>query len=211
MNSIGGLGLITRTFRKAAVIAAVAMHVFILASIGPLTHNWDSVIWPWNAAIAWMSVLLFWREKGAAFPGGLWRGRPIFQKLVLLLFGVAPLFSFLNLWDGYPSFALYSGNNNSATIYMEDSVAGKLPDEIQEVIAVNDSKVDELDILDWSFSELGVPPYAEVRVLRQIGKQVCAATGNPREMALVVRTKATWVRRRRQFVYDCKSVSKTSR
>ena len=27
-----------------------------------------------------------------------------------------PAFSFLNLWDGYPSFALYSGNNNAATI-----------------------------------------------------------------------------------------------
>ncbi len=203
-----GIGLITRTFRRSAVVAAVAMHAFILASIGPLAHNWDRVIWPWNIAMAWSVVLLFREERESALASGLWRGKPVFQKLVVVLFGIAPVLSFLNLWDAYPSFSLYSGNNNSATIYMADAVADKLPEKIQEQITVNDSKVDELDIFEWSFAELQVPPYAEIRVFRNIAKQVCAAAGNPREMALVERTKATWFRRRRLLVNDCESLSR---
>jgi hypothetical protein len=203
-----GIGLITRRFRAPAVVAAVAMHAFIMASIGPLGHNWDSVVWPWNIAQAWLVVLLFGQKEAEPAGSGLWRGRPVFLKVVLLLFGFAPVLSFVNLMDGYPSFALYSDNNNSATIYMADAVAGRLPEEIQESIDVNDSKVDELDILEWSFAQLNVPPYAEFRVYKSIGKQVCAAAGNPRELALVVRAKATWLRRRRQFIYDCESLSK---
>ncbi|HEV3331952.1 MAG TPA: MauE/DoxX family redox-associated membrane protein [Bryobacteraceae bacterium] len=203
-----GIGLITTRFRNGAVIAAVAMHAFILASIGPLTHNWDNVIWPWNVAMAGLVVLLFWQQAGDLAGRGFWRGKPVFQKLVVLLFGVAPVFSFLNLWDGYPSFELYSGNNNAATIYMADSVADRLPDEIQEWITVNDSDVDELNLFEWSFSELNVPPYGEIRVFQNIGKQVCAAAGNPREMALVVQAKSTWLRRRRLIGFDCKSLSR---
>jgi hypothetical protein len=73
---------------------------------------------------------------------------------------------------------------------------------------VNDSKVDELSLFEWSFAELHVPPYAEPRVFKHIGKQVCAAAGQPREMALVVQAKSTWVERKRLFVYDCESLSK---
>ncbi len=196
-----GIGLLTRRFRKAAVIAAVGMHLFILASIGPQAHNWDSVVWPWNLAMAWSVVLLFWREEG-----GVRKPKSVYQTVVLILFGIAPALSFVNLLDGYPSFSLYSGNNNSATIYMSDTVAGRLPDGIQEQIDVNDSEVDELDLFEWSFAELKVPPYAEPRVFRQIGKQLCAQAGQPREMALVIQTKSTWIRRKRQFVYDCESL-----
>jgi hypothetical protein len=196
-----GIGLLTRRFRRAAVLGAVGMHGFILASIGPQAHHWDTVIWPWNIAMAACVVLLFWQERVRM---GI--GQSVFQRLVLILFGIAPVLSFVNLLDGYPSFALYSGNNNSATIYMSDAVAGRLPEGIQEQIDVNDSEVDELDLFDWSFAELKVPPYAEPRVFKSIGRQICAAAGQPREMALVVQTKATWIRRKRQFVYDCTSL-----
>ena len=40
------IGLLTRTFRNAAVIAALTMHALILVSIGPLGHNHNRVVWP---------------------------------------------------------------------------------------------------------------------------------------------------------------------
>lgn len=201
-----GAGLIGARFRKPAVIAALAMHAFILASVGPLGHNYDTVVWPWNLAMGGFVVLLFW--PGEDLPGHAPLGSLVFRGLLVALFGIAPLLSFFNLWDGYLSFALYSGNNNSASIYMADSVAGGLPEEIQEFIVENESKVDELDILDWSFGELNVPPYAEIRVFKNIGKRICAESGNPRPMVLVIQGKATWRRRRRQSVYDCAALSK---
>jgi hypothetical protein len=199
-------GLVIAEFRRPAVISALAMHTFILACVGPLGHNYDSVVWPWNLAMGAMAILLFWpgeKVRLSAEPRDL-----VFRGLLLALFGIAPFLSFLNLWDGYLSFALYSGNNNSATIYMDDAVAGRLPDEIQEFVVENESKVDELEIFDWSFGELNVPPYAELRVFRNIGKRVCADAGNPSQMVLVVQEKSRWLQRRRQWVYDCAALSK---
>ncbi|HLK62506.1 MAG TPA: MauE/DoxX family redox-associated membrane protein [Bryobacteraceae bacterium] len=198
-----GMGLLTRRFRTASIIGALGMHAFILASVGPLGHDWDRVIWPWNLAMAAIVVLLFWRN-GDATSGG----SRAFQGLVLVLFGIAPVLSFVNLMDGYPAFSLYSGNPNDGTIYMADSVADRLPEEIQEQIDVNDSGVDELSILGWSYEELGVPPYGELRVLRSIGRQVCEEAGNPREMVLIVQTKSTWIRTPRSIAYGCESLRK---
>jgi hypothetical protein len=202
-----GICLIPGVLRRGAVVAAVGMHAFILASIGPLGHNWDNVIWPWNIAMAWLVVLLFW-PKESVTGRGLRVAKPAYLAAVVLLFGFAPALGLVGLLDGYLSFALYTGNRNDATIYMADAVADRLPEEVQEHIKVNDSKVDELDVFEWSFRELNVPPYGELRIYKKIGRQVCRAAGNPREMALIVQTKATWLRRKRQLAYDCESLSR---
>jgi hypothetical protein len=62
--------------------------------------------------------------------------------------------------------------------------------------------VDELDLFEWSFGELNVPPYAEVRVFKKVGRRVCAPAGNPKEMVLVV------LAHRRQKAYDCAALSR---
>jgi hypothetical protein len=192
------VGLLTIRFRRAAVIGALAMHAFILICIGVVHRFYDVVIWPWNVAMCLFVVMLFWNQGKRIVTGRTW-----FTGLVLLLFGIAPVLSFANLWDGYLSFALYSGNNNSATIYMADAVADRLSPALQSFISENDSKVDELDVFDWSFAELNVPPYAEPRVFKSIGRHVCAAAGNPKEMVLVVNQRGAWFGQRRQRAYDC--------
>jgi hypothetical protein len=40
------LGLLTQRLRNAVVFVAVAMHLFILASVGPLGLDYNNVIWP---------------------------------------------------------------------------------------------------------------------------------------------------------------------
>jgi hypothetical protein len=179
------VGLLTAGFRRAAVIGALAMHAFILICIGVVHPFYDVIVWPWNVAMCVFVVLLLWNYGKRIVVGRTW-----FPRLVLLLFGIAPVLSVGNLWDGYLSFALYSGNNNSATIYMADAMADRLPPAMQDFITENDSKVDELD---WSFGELNVPPYAEPRVLKSIGRHICAAAGNPKEMVLVINEKGRLV------------------
>jgi uncharacterized membrane protein YphA (DoxX/SURF4 family) len=190
-----GAGLLIPKFRRTAVIGALAMHAFILASIGPLGRNFDQVVWPWNIAMACLVVLLFWRP--------VWEPKAAAPKLAVVLCAIMPALSFLGVWDNYLSFAMYSGNSNQAWIYMPASVADRLPDELQEHTAENPSKVDTIDITQWSYAELNVPPYAELRIYRNIGRKVCSAAGNPREMVMVVHTKSDLLHRRRQLVYTC--------
>ncbi len=197
------IGLLTRRFRNAAVFAAVAMHAFILACIGPLGHKSNSVVWPWNLAMGTLVVLLFRRTPDIGVRD-LLRGKA-FQRIVLLLFAILPALSFVDLWDSYLSFALYSGNQRKATIYMADSVAGKLPEAVQEVVGIYESEfeVDTLDIEDWSYAELNVPPYAEMRVLKSIGRSVCNEVGNAPQMVLMIEGRQQWWRRRKLQTYTC--------
>jgi hypothetical protein len=198
-----GIGLLTRRFRNTAVGLAVAMHIFILLSIGPWGHNLNRVVWPWNLAMCSLVILLFWRTPDVRIQDVFWGRRLVFQKVVLLLFGILPALSLVGLWDSYLSFALYSGNQRQATIYMADSVAGEMPDELQEVIDENASKVDTLDVADWSYSALNVPPYAEMRIYRNVGKRVCSLAGNSPQMVMVVMGKRSWFQRRQMTVYTC--------
>ena len=47
-----GLALLTRRFRNAAVIAAVAMHLLSWSPSSPWGQNYNHVVWPWNIAMA---------------------------------------------------------------------------------------------------------------------------------------------------------------
>jgi hypothetical protein len=46
-----GIALLNKGFRKLGVIMAVSMSLFLLTVLGPLGHNWNSVVWPWDIAM----------------------------------------------------------------------------------------------------------------------------------------------------------------
>jgi hypothetical protein len=75
-----------------------------------------------------------------------------------------PALSFLNLWDHYLSSALYSGNRNSGVVYVSDDVFDRLPDSIEDYVNDEGAGRNGLDINEWSFGELNVPSYPEIRV-----------------------------------------------
>jgi len=163
-----GLALLTRKFRSAGVAAALAMHLFILISLGPVGQNYNHVIWPWNIAMAAFVVILFWKSDAVA---GAFEGW--FQFVAMLLFAIAPALSFFGYWDHYPSSAMYSGNRNRGMIYFSDSNLEKLPDGIAEYAREETPDIDSIDIAEWSWTELNVPPYPEVRVFKNIGRSLC--------------------------------------
>jgi uncharacterized membrane protein YphA (DoxX/SURF4 family) len=197
LETVLGAALLVPRLRRPAAACAVAMHAFVLACIGPWGRSFDAVVWPWNLEMIALVLLLF----GPAVEES--RGRP---AVPVLLFCLLPALSFVDCWDGYLSFSLYSGNNNAATIYLSDAAADRLPDRVQEFVEVPDSGPDELSLSDWSYGELRVPPYAEPRVFREIGRQVCALAGSPADMKLVIDRKSTLLLGRREESYDCRAL-----
>ncbi len=76
-----GVGLIFRRFRPAALSCAIAMHVFILITIGPLGRDFNVVVWPWNLAmIAFLLILFFRRTEEPAPRDIIWGNAFAFQK-----------------------------------------------------------------------------------------------------------------------------------
>ena len=181
-----GVGLLTRRFRRASLLAAVAMHLFILAMLGPAGLNWNDIVWPWTAAMAIFDLLLFsgaefsWREV-------VWRRRDPAHAAALVLFAMIPALSFFNLWDSYLAAALYSGNLTEAQIYLSDAGRVSLPAAIASHLAHTSPDTNVLNLQRWAIEDLNVTPYPETRVYKAIAKSVCRELRDPAQLVLIVR------------------------
>ena len=117
-----GIGLLMRRFRKLAMVGALLMHAFIMLCIGPLGHDHNTVVWPWNFAMVAFVLILFWRVADDPSPSTiLLPGRSLspgsaLRAAVLVLFAFMPLFNFFGLWDSYLSSGLYSGTSKQGYV-----------------------------------------------------------------------------------------------
>ena len=195
------VGLLLRRWRNVAVVCGVTMHLFILFS-GVVLMHWNSIVWPWNVAMAAFLVLLFWKADFSVTEV-LWRNPIVFQKAVLLLFGVLPLLSFLGLWDSYLSASLYSANVPQADIFFRGDVKSQLPPPVQKYVQELPAGTNALVIRDWAMGELNVPPYPAMRAFRVIGADVCKYSQNSPDVVLVMLEKDTLLRKGRQTHDTC--------
>jgi hypothetical protein len=178
------LGLLAPRLRNAAVVAAVVTHVVVLSLLGPLAHLTNAVVWPWNATLAVLVVVLFWRD-GEALSRLLIPRRLGAHAVALALFGILPAFSFGGLWDDYLSGALYSGNVKAGALSLAEPVVGRLPDAARHHVTRNRAGASVLDVWEWSMGELGVPSYPEPRVFRGVARAVCRLAVDPADVVLV--------------------------
>jgi predicted DCC family thiol-disulfide oxidoreductase YuxK len=181
------LGLLTRRLRRISLIAAVAMHVFILGMFGPLGLDWNNIIWPWAAAMAVLDIVLFAGKQDFSWRDIVRGGRHPYHAGVLVVFIALPLLSFVNLWDSYLSAALYSGNITQAEIYINDRGRNSLPDGIKAYIVHTSDDTNVINIQRWAIEDLNVTPYPEARVYKKIAKDICLHLRNPADLVLIVR------------------------
>jgi hypothetical protein len=204
-----GVGLLIKRFRPLAVLAAIAMHVFILITIGPFGRGVNAVVWPWNLAMIAFSLILFFRRtEDPASRDIIWGRAFAFQKIVLVLFALMPALSFFNLWDHYLSSALYSGNRNSGVVYLSDAVFDRLPDQIEDYVTEEGPDRNKLDIFDWSVGELNVPSYPEIRVFKNVTREICRYASDDPSVELVVQGKLALVNSSRHLAYHCAGLTK---
>lgn len=202
-----GIGLLTRRFRRYAIFAAFGMHAFILFALGPLGKNWNTVVWPWNIAMLCFLMILFWKRPGLSAREIIWP-RVRYQGIVLLLFGIAPILSFFNMWDSYLSSALYSGLRNTANIYVTNALADRFPRDILRQVYLTDKKgTNRINLLEWSMSEMNVPIYPEPRIYKNLARHICAYVHQPSEMELVIKTRVLFSADK-QVSYDCPALVK---
>jgi hypothetical protein len=182
-----GAGLLTRRFRRASLVAAIAMHLFILAMFGPAGLNWNNIIWPWTAAMAIFDILLFSGAPESSWRDIMWGSRDPWHAVAIMLFAVLPGLSFFNLWDSYLSAALYSGNLTEVQIYLSDAGAASLPAAITSRLVHTSPNTNVLNLQRWAMEDLNVTPYPETRVYKAIARQVCGTLRDPAQLVLIVR------------------------
>jgi hypothetical protein len=197
-----GIGLLIPRWRKASLTLAVAMHLFILAMLGPFGQDWNVVVWPWTAAMALIDIALFAGAGDALLPVIPLLRRDRFYAATLILFALLPFASFFNLWDSYLSAALYSGNLTDAQLYASDAAMPHLPRAIVGRFVHTSANTNVLNFERWSIEDLGVPPYAETRVYKAIAATLCRDLPDPTQLALIVREQRLF-RSRPETGYRC--------
>lgn len=196
MEAAIGLGLLVRPLRKPAVVGAILMHAFILFAIGPWGHDWNSVVWPWNAAMVAFDLILFWRAPdnpsllAVVKPGG-----STFRAVVLVLFAFMPTLNFFGLWDSYLSASLYSGSTEEGYVYVKDG-----------------SSWTSTPAFNRAMGELNVPAYPEERVYKRVFADTwCERTPSlPKAILVVYSRPEIFSGQRSKTTYHCKDVRESA-
>lgn len=173
-EALTGLSLLWPRTRNLGLAGVAVMHAFVLFTLGPFDRNFNSVVWPWNLAMAAMAFTLFAGDNTPIFRNVVsnWRGR-----IACLLSGLLPALNFFGWWDSYLSASLYSGKVPFAWIYLSAEGLKALPASYREgnpaITEVSPGQY-AIDVNNWGIAELNVPPYPESRVLETLCRKVSA-------------------------------------
>jgi hypothetical protein len=182
-----GLGLLVPALRRMSLVLILAMHAGLLLCLGPLGHKWNTVVWPWNLAMMAAAVILFWRTPNVSFRAIVRPGDSAYRWAVVVLFGIMPAFNFVGLWDSYLSASLYSGNLIDGDILISPTVYERLPEAVKRHCRGRADGRYEVDLFDWPYEELNVPPYQEPRLFRRVARSFCALAEHPADVVLVLK------------------------
>lgn len=178
-EALGGLALVFRPTRKAAVISLLLIHLFILISLGPFGHNWNAVVWPWNICFATILVLLVWFKKESDEVESFFL-KSKYYIVCFLLVGVLPIVGIFGKWDHFLSGGFYSAAVPESIFYYHETDRTKLPESSEAFQYFNKGTEEEFVLLDqWALDHLKVPLYPELRTQIQVGKQLCDCVDQP--------------------------------
>ena len=201
-----GIGLFLPKIRKVAIVLAIVTHLFILIVLGPLGYNYNSVIWPWNAAMMLFVVLLFFNVPviSAAHFKALLKWHAV--KMIFLLFWLMPFFNLFNRWPAYLSFHLFSGNTSEGTIYLSDKTVSFLPEELSNYLGneTNPAATRTRNIINikaWSMNELRIPAYPEKRVFNNAKSYFYQFAKDSGEVVMVYKEKSSLFKKPQPEVY----------
>lgn len=191
-----GVGVWFSRTRRWAVGMALLMHGASLLFLGPLGHNVNVVVWPWNLAMAALVWVLFGGRSNSD-------RRETFRTLRLApvvavglaVFALLPVLSYSGRWDSYFSFSLYSANLARADVYLTESFRDRLPPERRRFVSAvenpdpNFQKPFVFEHLKWGAEVLGVPPISEPRAFAVMFQEFSEAAKGAEDCHMIVGTR----------------------
>lgn len=160
-----GIGLLIPSWRKAALVGSILVHLSLLKTLGPwgLNHSWG--VLTWNVYFIVQNLLLFSKlpEESSDKPN---RGiEDLFATFLLLVVITLPILNMFGFYDQWPSWAVYTSRQERITILIEESQQEMLPESARSHL--DPPKPLEswrrVNLGAWSLKELGVPIYPQTR------------------------------------------------
>lgn len=193
-----GFGLLIPSLRRLAGCFAIAMHLALVALLGPwaLDHSLGVLIW--NLALLTQAWCLFVAPAGAGqeaddadHVAGVTITKSVAQITVIAAL-LMPLSERWGYWDHWPSWALYSPHSSRVDLEFHGSVTDQLPRSARRFIARDDDGDgwSSLSLDDWSLQVLGVPIYPQSRYHLALAVSVAKTAGIDRGVRGVLKGTA---------------------
>ena len=184
--------------RRPGLVAIIVLHLFAVVFLGPLGHNYNWVVWPWNLAMIALAWALFpWTPKAkrdeASIANTFSAVRGSKSALTVLLpFLLLPILSYRGKWDSAFSFALYSESNATANLFVTQSFADRLAPGLRAYV-VSYPQYDPqfqgpflFNFGAWAYEELQVPPLSEPRAFRSVFNALRQYANEPVDLRMIV-------------------------
>ncbi len=158
-----GVGLVWNRTRKVSTIAAVSLHVCLLAILGPwgLGHNAGVLIW--NLFFVVMLWILFRNMEWSKDPGELKPNQVRWRPWVVAII-LTPLLEPLGLLDHWPAWQVYAPRNSRVTMEIRANALGKLPADLTPFLREDESSAwANVDLDALSLVRLSAPNYPQDR------------------------------------------------
>ncbi len=169
--------IVSRPLRGFGLLLSLGMHSLLLVVLGPFGMNHKPGVLIWNVSFLMQNSLLLWFRRNSPDsrnssgdctvvprPGPVrWTNRLAF--LVVGLSVVMPVFRFVDRFDNWPSWAVYSPGASRTVVMIQDRAAHKLPGELKKYLVANfESPEWSYFRMDrWSLDALNAPIYPQDR------------------------------------------------
>ncbi len=205
-----GVFLLIQKTRKLGVILGIIMHLFILLSLGPLGHNWNTVIWPWNLVMIIILVLLFLQKRDISILREIRDSRV--HYLILVFFGLMPTLNFIGYWDNYLSSSLYSGTDSDVIYYYEGQNEFERNTYKKYQVSYGDTTEtpqEKIWLIHWSILDINVPYYQADRYYKRMGEKICKKATSPLTAGIKIIKKSKFTAKKEVIKCSCLSLLKS--
>jgi hypothetical protein len=164
--------LMVPAWRRVGRLGAVAMHLVLIAILGPFGLGHSTIVLIWNAAMMIEVCLAFGPRTGLPeTPGSsegapsraAWRTVPV--KLLFWAGVLLPLGERWGYFDAWPSHALYASHIGRVTVWLHESELSGYPASLRRHVAREEDTGlwHRLDLTGWSRAVRGTPVYPQDR------------------------------------------------
>jgi hypothetical protein len=180
------IGLLLPPTRRFALCGSIALHLALLAILGPwgLDHRLGVLVW--NLYFIFQNLILFWVSRSTVAAGPSEPSSPAVDRApwpaaaLVIAAIVLPFLEPWNLFDIWPSWGLYASSAERVVLQVHRRGEADLPTALASFIETpQDPAAPWLTVrLDrWALAALGAPIYPQARVQLGVALAVADAAG----------------------------------
>jgi hypothetical protein len=172
--------LVPRT-RRLGVVGATGIHLILIVILGPLGLGHSAIVLVWNAAMLTEVWIAFGPEPAESAEAGTSKGIGWLELGIKGLFWAGVLLPLVERWelfDAWPSHALYASHVERLDVFLHESELEAYPVVVRRHLTpTEDGPWHRLNLTAWSRELRGTPVYPQNRACLGLAEALAARYG----------------------------------